>query len=69
MLGIFYGKNTFTNSQGLSEIPQSTNFIIKHKFKASEQGREKIEIDSYVPFGNIVKQKLLEFTMKINPMN
>jgi len=52
-------KNTFTNSQGLFEIPQSSNFIIRHYFKASENGEEKIKLNSYVPFGLIVKASIL----------
>ena len=52
-------KNTFTNSQGLFEVPQSTNFIIRHKFRASEQGYEKIEIGSLLPFGQIVKAAII----------
>ncbi len=52
-------KNTFTNSEGLFEIPQSTNFIIRHNFEASENGLDKIELNSYIPFGQIVKASIL----------
>ncbi len=71
-------KNTFTNSQGLYEIPQSTNFVVKHNFKASENGNEKIELNKYVPFGLIVKvsiigiyysEKLKELNTITNSMN
>ena len=64
-------KNTFTNSQGLFEIPQSTNFIVRHKFKASENGNETIELDKYVPFGQIVKVSIIGiyYSNKSNEVN
>ena len=52
-------KNTFTNSQGLYEIPQSTSFVLRHTFKASENGKEEIKLDKYVPFGLIVKASII----------
>lgn len=64
-------KNTFTNSQGLFEIPQSTNFIVRHKFIASENGNEIIELDKYVPFGQIVKVSIIGiyYSKKSNELN